>query len=610
MAKIPLEDFFRNPEKSDFSLSPNGEYVAFLQPWQKRMNVYVQKLGESDIRQITSSAGRDIPAFFWVNNHRLVYLQDCQGDENYQLFGVDKDGGNLRSLTPFPQVQTRVVDRLDEMGEDCQEILIAMNRRDPKWHDVYRLHVTSGELTLVAENHDAVGTWIADHQGKVRVAVSTDGVNHSILYRDQENEAFRTVVTTNFRESLDPLFFTPDNRFLYVASNLGHDKTAIVKYDIAHGKDLETIYEHPDVDVNHLLYSKSRKVITGVYFTTWKNEYHLWDETRKRLQEELASRLPNYEVYLTSMSRDETKVIARTLSDRSLGAYYFYDTVSKEFTRLAEVSPWLHEENMAAMQPISYETRDKWRIQGYLTLPTGATTKNLPVVVLPHGGPWYRDAWGYNREVQFLANQGYAVLQMNYRGSTGYGRRFWEASFKQWGQRMQDDITDGVQWLLACGIADPKRIAIYGGSYGGYATLVGLTKTPELYACGVDYVGVSNLLTFMNSIPPYWKPYLEKLYEMVGHPQQDLEMMQAASPVFHVDKIRAPLLIAQGAQDPRVNKNESEQMVAALQRRGMEVIYLCKENEGHGFRNEENRIDFYRAMEKFLAKHLANGDRE
>ena len=262
---------------------------------------------------------------------------------------------------------------------------------------------------------------------------------------------------------------------------------------------------------------------------------------------------------------------------------------------------------MSEMQPISFTTRDGLTIHGYLTLPTGIKeVKNLPVVVNPHGGPWARDSWGWNPEVQFLANRGYAVLQINFRGSTGYGKNFWMASFKQWGQTMQNDITDGVKYLVGQGIADPKRIAIYGGSYGGYATLSGITTTPELYACAIDYVGVSNLFTFMRTIPPYWKPYLEMMYTMVGNPtnQADSVMMHKFSPVFNVDNIKCPLFIAQGAQDPRVNKAESDQMVEALRNRNIEVQYMVKDNEGHGFHNEENKFEFYGAMEKFLYTHL------
>ncbi|GAI07043.1 unnamed protein product, partial [marine sediment metagenome] len=350
------------------------------------------------------------------------------------------------------------------------------------------------------------------------------------------------------------------------------------------------------------LRSKKQKKITGVAYFTDKRHYHFFDQERKELQEDLERRLPGYEVAITDRSRDETKLIIITYSDKGLGAYYFYDLTTGEFRKMIEISPWLEEKYMADMRPIKYTSRDGLTINGYLTLPKGLTPKNLPVVVNPHGGPWYRDYWGYNPEVQFLANRGYAVLQMNFRGSTGYGRKFWELGFKEWGKKMQDDITDGVNWLIEQGIADPKRIGIYGGSYGGYATLAGLTFTPDLYACGVDYVGISNIISWFKAIPPYWEPMREMFYEMVGDPEKDKELLEAASPLFHVDKIKVPLFIAQGANDPRVPKAESDQMVEALKARGIEVPYMVKDNEGHGFANEENRFDFYGAMEEFLGE--------
>jgi dipeptidyl aminopeptidase/acylaminoacyl peptidase len=279
---------------------------------------------------------------------------------------------------------------------------------------------------------------------------------------------------------------------------------------------------------------------------------------------------------------------------------------SGKLTKLADAAPWIKPEQMAEMKPVSYTARDGLQIPAYLTLPAGREAKNLPCVVNPHGGPWARDSWGFNPEVQFLANRGYCVLQMNFRGSTGFGRQFWEASFGQWGLKMQDDISDGVKWLVEQGIADPKRVGLYGGSYGGYATLAGVTFTPDLYAAAVDYVGVSNLFTFMKTIPPYWEPWRQQMYAMVGNPDdaKDKERLTATSPVFHVERIKTPLLVAQGARDPRVNKAESDQIVEALKKRGVEVEYLVKDNEGHGFANEENKFEFYGAMEKFFAKHL------
>jgi dipeptidyl aminopeptidase/acylaminoacyl peptidase len=458
---------------------------------------------------------------------------------------------------------------------------------------------------MEAENPGGVTNWVTDHKGNIRVAVQSDGVNTNLLYRDDIKENFKSVLTTSFKESVSPLFFTFDNKFLYAASNLGRDKAAIVKFDIANGKEMEVIYQNDEVDVDGLDYSKKRKVLTAITYTTDKEQVKFLDKEYEVMYEKLKELLGDkYEIIITSQNKNEDKFLVRTISDRSLGASYFYDAAKKEISKIADRAPWLDENEMCEMKPIVYKAKDGLTIHGYLTLPKGIESKNLPVVINPHGGPWARDEWGWNAEVQFLANRGYAVLQMNFRGSTGYGRKFWEASFKQWGLNMQQDITDGVEYLVKEGIADPKRVAIYGASYGGYATLAGITSTPELYACAVDYVGVSNLFTFMQTIPPYWKPFLNMMYEMVGDPKKDSTLMHVASPVYFVDKIKCPLFIAQGANDPRVNKAESDQVVEALKKRGVQVEYMVKDDEGHGFGNEENQFDFYGAMEKFLAKHL------
>jgi len=598
---VPLKDFFRNPVKVSYSLSPNGEYLAFMQPWENRLNIFVEKIGTGQATRITSAKARDISGYAWKGDNRIVYIQDTGGDENFRLYAVSIDGSNPKDLTPFEKVRAQIIDRLEQ---NENEILVGLNKRVKQVFDVYRINVNTGEMQMIAENPGNYTGWATDWDGKLRIAVTTDGVNSTLLFRNTEADKFAPLVTTSFKETIAPLLFTSDNRQLYVASNIGRDKTAIVKYDVENKKELEKIFEHPEVDVTTLLSSRKRRAITGVSFTTDKTQYYFIDKQRAELQKDLERRLPGYEVRLSGCNDAEDKCLVRTFTDRSRGAFYFYDLKSKDFRKLADVSPWLNDQDMAPMKPIKYQSRDGLTIHGYLTLPKGVPARNLPVVVNPHGGPWYRDQWGYNPEVQFLANRGYAVLQVNFRGSLGYGRKFWEASFKQWGKAMQDDITDGVQWLIKQGVADPKRIGIYGGSYGGYATLAGLVYTPDLYAAGIDYVGVSNLFTFMKSIPPYWKPYLEMIYEMVGHPEKEKDLLTAASPVFHSDKIKVPLLIAQGANDPRVNKAESDQMVEALKKRGIEVPYIVKANEGHGFANEENRFEFYRAMEEFLGKHL------
>lgn len=598
--RIPLRDFFRNPEQATFQLSPDGNSIAFLQPYENRMNVFVRPRAGGPAVRITSETDRDVAGYFWKGSRRIVYLKDFKGDENFHLVSVDSDGKNLVDLTPFDKVRAMII---DDRYDDDGEILVALNKRNPEVFDVYRIDLNSKELTLLAENPGNITAWITDHAGRIRLAIATDGVNNSIMHRADDNSAFATVITTNFRQQISPLFFDFDNKLLFAASNIDRDKAAIVRVDPATAKEESLIFEHPEVDVGGLDWSRKRKVCTEAQFVTWKRERKFFDAEMQAIHADLERQLPGYEIDLQSSNKDETLFVVAAWNDRTQGVRYLYDVATKTLTKLAEIAPWLDENELAEMKPITYQARDGLTIHGYLTLPRGGG-KNLPMVVIAHGGPWARDVWGYDPEAQFLANRGYAVMHMNFRGSTGYGRKFWEASFKEWGRTMQDDVTDGVKYAIAQGIADPKRVAIYGGSYGGYCTLAGLAFTPELYACGVDYVGVSNLFTFIKTIPPYWKPMLDMLYEMVGNPETDKELLAAASPALHADNIRAPLLIAQGAQDPRVNIEESNQMVAALNKHGIDVEYIVKDNEGHGFHNEENRFEFYEAMERFLEKHL------
>jgi len=598
---LPMEDFFRNPEVGAFSLSPDGAKLAFVKPWERRMNVYVRDIETGAEKRVTSATERDIAGFFWKGSDRIVYIQDKGGDENFHIYLTDIEGKASRDLTPFDGVRAGV---LDDLEEDPEHMLLEMNRRNPEVFDVYRCELATGELTQIAENPGNITGWLTDHDGRLRVAYETDGVNSSLLYRPTEKDEFKTLVTTNFKDSFLPLMFGYDNKLLYVASNLGRDKIAVYTFDPDANKTRDLVFEHPDVDVASLISSKKRKVITGVVYTTDKSRYHFFDKDRKELQDTLEKFFPGYEVAVTGMDDDERRATVRVYGDRTRGGSYLFDRQSNSLTKLADHSPWLKETEMAPMEPIQYTSRDGLTIHGYLTLPLGVASRDLPLVVIPHGGPSARDEWGFDSEAQFLANRGAAVLQVNFRGSTGYGKKFWQAGFKQWGRAMQDDVTDGVEWLVKQGIADPKRLAIYGGSYGGYAALAGATFTPDLYACAVSYVGPSNIFTLLESIPPYWEPYREMEYEEIGHPVKDKELLESISPVLHADKIRIPLFVAQGANDPRVKKAESDQIVEAVRKAGKDVVYMVKDNEGHGFRNEENRFDFYREMGGFLKKHL------
>lgn len=601
-----LEDFFRNSDRSGYQISPDGNYFSFLAPYEDRMNIFVQRIGSDETVRLTSETARSVAGYMWATNERILFMKDTAGDENFQLYGVNLDGSDLRAYTAFPGVRTTLIDDLEDVPN---EVIIGMNKRQAEIFDPYRLNLETGELTQLAENPGNWQGYMTDHEGKLRVVTAiVDGVNTQILYREHEAEEFRPVLTTNFKESVDFMEFTPDNRLVYAATNLGRDKVALVLMNPATCEELEQLYAHEQYDVSSISYSRKRKKLLAVYCQGHKDPIrHYFDDEEAAFREHLRSFFTGRRFGITATDKEEQKYLIYVGSDRTRGRYYFYDRAVGSPVLLTELAPWLQEEDMVAMHPVTYTSRDGLTIEAYLSLPhpyTPETAKALPVVVHPHGGPWARDSWGYSAEVQFLCNRGYAVFQMNFRGSTGYGRKFLEASYKQWGQAMQDDITDGVNWLIAQGIADAKRIAIYGGSYGGYATLAGLCFTPDLYACGIDYVGVSNLLTFMQTIPPYWRPLLEMMYEQVGDPEKDLEMLRAYSPALQAHLIKAPLFIAQGANDPRVNKAESDQMVAALRARGVEVEYMVKDDEGHGFHNQENRFDFYRAMERFLKEQM------
>lgn len=609
--RYELKDFFQNPERSAYALSDDGSMLGFLQPVQygahSRLNIFVQPLEKGQPigtpKQLTQETERDVDGFFWKGASTVVYAKDINGDENYHVIAVNAETAATLDLTPFEGARAGIQDDLED---DPDHLLVAHNARNPEAFDVYRVNIHNATQQLVAHNPGNIIGWLTDHHGKVRLAIASDGLNTAVLYREKEEEDFIPLINTDFRTTVNPQFFDKENRLFYALSNRGRDTSALVLINPSAPDEEQLIFENAHYDLIGAGYSRLRHTLTAAYFEADKLHYHFFDEISAIRHQRLKDLLPGYEISLQSATRDEKTFIVAAYSDRTQGHRFIYHDETQQLHHLSEINPRLNPAHMASMQSIRFKARDGLEIHGYLTLPVGVDPKDLPVVVNPHGGPWARDSWGFNPEVQFLANRGYAVLQINFRGSTGYGRAFWEASFGQWGLTMQDDISDGLAWLLKQRIADPNRLAIYGGSYGGYATLMAICKTPDVYAAAIDYVGVSNLLTFMDTIPPYWRPLLEKMYSMVGHPEKDKERLEATSPALNAHLIKTPLFIAQGAQDPRVNKAESDQMVDALKARNVEVEYMVKDNEGHGFHNEENKFEFYERMERFLAQHLKN----
>ncbi|XNQ12913.1 S9 family peptidase [Lysinibacillus sp. 3P01SB] len=599
--EIPVEDFMKNPGDVGYQLSPDGNYISYASAWENRLNVFVKAMGDdSEPTRVTSTKDRDIAGFFWKDDS-ILYLKDNGGDENYHIYSSSFNGAEEKDLTPYEGVAVLPLDMLKDVKD---EILVTMNKEDATVFDVYKLNVKTGETQLVAKNPGSIQSWISDSNGEIRLAVESDGYEGNVLYRETEKDEFKPFITIEAGDTVSPIAFSQDNQFIYALSDKGRDKIELVKYDLQ-GKE-EVIVSNPHVDIMGALYSSSKDKLLYSSYITDKVHYEFLDSDFEAVFNKMKDKLgvDESELGINDYNKEMTKFIVSVGSDTVYGKYYYYDSETDTVTQLAEMSPWLDEAQMAQMHPISYKSRDGLTIHGYLTLPKNKKAENLPMVVIPHGGPWARDVWGFNPEVQLLANRGYAVLQMNFRSSTGYGKEFVDAGNKQWGLKIQDDITDGVQWAIDQGIADPEKIGIYGASFGGYATLAGITFTPDLYAAAVDYVGVSNIFTLLETIPPYWETMLNMFHVRVGHPEKDKELLKSVSPVFHADKIKTPLFVAQGANDPRVNKQESDQIVEALKKRGIDVEYMVKENEGHGFMNEENKIEFYNAMTEFLGKHL------
>lgn len=598
---IPIEDFFKNPQNTQFILSPDGKNLAYLKPWENRLNLFIKDLTSKVETQITEEKKHDIQKIFWGNNSNIIYSIDKYNNDNNSLVCISIDRKKIKELNNSKNSNAYVINTLPEFED---EIIIQTNERDPKNYDVYRYNLTRGKRKIIGRNPGNITRWLTDHNGKLRIALSTDGVNRGVLYRDNESENFKKIKTVNFTENFLPILFSADNKNVYVLSNAKSDRTALIKYDIKKDYETEFVYENPEVDIEYVHYSIIDKRLTGVSFVSWKREFNFWDERRNKIQKRLEWKIPNMELNEVSTDNDENKYLIKATSDQSYGAYYLYDVPNDSLEKISDISPWLENYEFSKMKPIRFKSRDGLTINGYLTLPKMKIMENLPAVVLAHGGPWYRDKWGFDKTVQLLANRGYAVLQINFRGSVGYGKEFWKKGFKEWGGTMQDDVTDGVHWLVKQGIVDRNRIAIMGSSFGGFVALQGLAKTPELYKCGVSQSGILDITSFLETIPPTWTPFRKMLYEMIGDPILDSTMLKANSPYYNSENITAPILIAHGANDSKIKLAHVDSFVKKLSDNGVSVKYIVKDDEGHGFKKEKNKIEYYREVEKFLAKHL------
>ena len=602
---VPLDVLFGNPERWSPKLSPDGKRLAFLAPVDGVLNVWVGDVGQRDYQPVTDDRLRGIRLFLWAEDDRhLLYLQDTGGDENWHVHSVDLDTGDVVNRTPFPGVQAQP---MEVSHRKPDELLLGLNKDDPRLHDVYRLQLSTGELTKVVAN-PGYQEWLVDHDLEVRGAVEprADG---GIDYLVREGDGFRKTFSTEPEDTIlnvtGVITFTGDGAHVWCSSVQGTDTARLVKVDLETG-DEQVVAEHPERDLA-LLDTRFHPTTFEpqlVAFATDRIEYQVVDESIAGDLHALRAELTG-DIHVTSRDRGDTRWLVAEVRDDGPVRYLLWERNERTLTFLFESQPALSDHTLAKVEPFSFTARDGLTIHGLVTFPHGVDRKDLPVVVTVHGGPWgARDVWGYNPEGQWLANRGYVCLQVNYRGSGGYGKAFLNASAREWAGRMHDDLIDGLEHAIAAGWVDRDRAGIYGGSYGGYAALVGATFTPDVFRCAVDYVGPSNLLTLLKSIPPYWFGVATQFHKLLGHPDLDNDFLWERSPLSRVDDIRIPMFIAQGANDPRVKQAESEQIVAALEKAGVPYEYLLFEDEGHGFARPENRLTYYGKVEAFLAQHL------
>lgn len=598
---ISRDVLFGNPERTQPRLSPDGQRLAWIAPDKKNvLQVWVKTLGKDDDKMVTADKKRGIRQFFWAqNNKTLLYVQDNDGDENFHVFGVDLPSGNVRDYTPFQGVRAGVADINQDFPD---EILLEMNLRNRQAMDIHRLNLSTGAVMLDTENPGDVAGWGADAKFQVRAAqIQTPDGGTEIRIRDDAKAPWKTLVKVGPDEILDFEDFSLDGRSAFLKTSVGSDTARLVARDLSNGSE-KTLAASPEVDAGSILLQPRTHVVQAVSFAPGRTTWKVLDPAVQADFDAIAKLHAGDFAVVNRTAADDAWLVAFT-SDRGPIAWYKWDRTAKKGALLFTAQPKLEGLALAEMKPVVIRSRDGLNLNSYLTLPVGVAPKGLPLILFVHGGPWGRDTWGYNSTAQWFANRGYAVLQVNFRASTGYGKKFLNAGNRQWGLKMHDDLIDGAKWAVEKGIADAKRIAVFGGSYGGYAALAAATVTPEFFACNVDIVGPSNIKTLIAAIPPYWKPVRAMFDVRMGNVDdpKDAELVRSASPLFRADKISKPLLIGQGANDPRVNVKESEQIVEAIEKNKGNVTYVLYPDEGHGFARPENRIDFNARAERFLA---------
>jgi dipeptidyl aminopeptidase/acylaminoacyl peptidase len=604
---IPRRVLFGNPERVSPRISPNGTSLAWIAPHNGVLNVWTAPVGADGVdwdsaRVVTADTDRGIRVFAWAHDGRhLLYLQDTGGDENWRLYDVDLHTMARRDLTPFEGVQAQIV---ATNKKHPTEVLVGLNLDNPALHDVYRLDLETGELAKEVEN-PGFAMWVADTELVTRAGVELQPNGSMVFHvRDGAEDGWRPLLTLAAEDALtsEPVGISADGATMVAISSDGADTGRLVRIDLATAAE-QVLAEDPEADVSTVRLHPDTREPQVVTWLKERKEYRVLDPA---VAGDLAAirALHHGDPELVSHDHSDNVWLVAFTNDTGPVPFFLYDRQRREGRFLFDHQPELSRFELAPMEPFSFTARDGLVIHGYATFPPGAGRSGLPMVLNVHGGPWARDNWGFHPEAQWLANRGYLCVQVNFRASTGYGKAFVNAGDREWGNAMQNDLTDAVGFAIAQGWADAERVAIYGGSYGGYAALAGVTFTPDLYRCAVDIVGPSNLKTLIETIPPYWHPQIALFHQRVGNPETDAEFLWSRSPLSRAASIKTPLLIAQGANDPRVKQAESEQIVAALRDAGIDHEYMLFPDEGHGFAKPENRLRFYAAAERFLARHL------
>lgn len=612
--KYSVADYFARPKASAFQLSPDGKYMAYREKDDKnKRHVFVKELATGKVIKAIEEKDELVRGYGFINDERLYYTMDKGGDENYHIYAVDINGSNAKDLTPFDGVKASIVNILKEQKD---YVIVSMNKNNKQFFEPYKLNVVTGALEQLYENKDAtkpIMGYSFDKDGNLRGFVRmVNGVNQELYYKDLATGEFKLLKTTKWDDAFGIVSFnyaSKNKDEAYVVTNLEGDKAKIVLYDLKNDKKIKDVFSNAAFDVSSMHLSRKRNYEIDYFSYNGEKDVIIpVSAFYKDFHKRITQAFPGKQYGIADFDDNENKFLVYVTSDKLFGKYYEYDAKTKKFSLLYDLMPQLNEADMAEMRPIKFKSRDGKTIYGYITLPKEALQgKKVPLIVNPHGGPQgIRDSWGFNPETQLFASRGYATLQVNFRISGGYGKEFLRAGFKQIGRKLMDDVEDGVKYAISQGWVDKDKIAIYGASHGGYATLMGLVKTPDLYACGVNYVGVSNIFTFFNSFPEYWKPYKEMMKQIwydLDNPEE-AKIAKEVSPFYQVDKIKVPLFVVQGANDPRVNINESDQVVTALRAKGYDVPYFVKYDEGHGFAKEENRLELYKYMLGFFAKNL------